>query len=192
MAIWRLAVSRKRYYKDDGELIRFCHDLKSMACPHCHASGTLILHGFLRGYSETDSFKRLQRGRRFFCNNRSANRKGCGRTFSLFLACFIKNFIVQTSSLWRFLENLHSGLNIHKAFRQTGLPISNTSIYRLHGRLKNIQPYLRSHLNRITLPPHSSSREPLIQTIRHLRSAFRVSQNPLMDFQSTFQASCLA
>lgn len=38
------------FFRNDDEWIAIVQQLKLTACPHCQAVGTLVRHGFLRGY----------------------------------------------------------------------------------------------------------------------------------------------
>src|SRR5207247_1421567 len=71
-------------------------------CPHCKAVGTLIRHGYLRGFDEGNSQRKTIRARRIFCSNRNA-RPGCGRTFSVWAAAKIRRRSVTTGALGRLL-----------------------------------------------------------------------------------------
>ena len=77
--------------------------LKLTPCPHCKVVGTLIRHGFLRGFDESNPRRKTLRARRVFCSNRQA-RPGCGRTFSVWCADKIRRLSLTTGCLWRFLQ----------------------------------------------------------------------------------------
>jgi hypothetical protein len=50
------------FYRNDDEWIAIVERLKLTACPHCKAVGTLVRHGYLRGYDgEGDSPQRKSR-----------------------------------------------------------------------------------------------------------------------------------
>lgn len=165
--------------------------LKQYRCPHCKLTGTLILHGYLRGYDLEGINKRIVRGHRIFCSNRN-RRRGCGRTFGVVLAAMLKGFIVRTSHLWGFLKNMAKGMNVFQAFNILDIPLSPTSIYRLYKRLFENQHHIRSHLFR-RLPPPRDIRHanPLVKTIRHLELSFKNIPDPPAAFQYLFQKSFL-
>jgi hypothetical protein len=154
-------------------------------CPHCRQRGYLILHGYLYGYGETDLVKR---GHRIFCSNRNS-RSGCGKTFSMLKSWFIKNFMVYAGILSAFLDKIRQGLCPAKAFRGLGT-MSKTSIYRIYHRFRHSQPRIRTLLKRIKDPPGLNSiKDPVVQTIVHLRSVFK---NCIVSkFQQYFQTSFL-
>jgi hypothetical protein len=82
---------KQRYYRTEEEFEGIRSRLKNNPCPHCRITGCLILHGYLYGYKEDTSSKKVKRGHRIFCNNRLNRKvKGCGRTFSILISGFIK------------------------------------------------------------------------------------------------------
>lgn len=152
--------------------------------------GYLILHGFLRGYSLPEG-ENVIRGRRIFCSNRN-KRKGCGRTFSILLANFIRRIIVTTEQLWKFLMNVHTGIKIKNALEMEHCHYSNKSIYRLYQRFHDQQSRIRTMLSQISKPPEvMNSHNPLHQTIEHLKTAFKDHPCPPQAFQYHFQTSIL-
>ncbi len=183
--------SIKKYYSSQEDFNKFYQKIKLIQCPFCHLVSTLILHGYLYGYSETYNSKKIVRGRRIFCSNRK-KRNGCGRTFSLLISYIIKKFNIQSKSLWWFLKGIANGKNKKKAFKSTRLNFSNTSIYRLYNRFKNHQTHIRIYLLKKCKPPAlPDTVNPMIQTIKHIQEAFRSSSCPIMAFQETFQESFL-
>ena len=71
--------------------------LKQTPCPHCKVVGTLIRHGFLYGFDESNPQRKTVRARRIFCSNRHA-RRGCGRTFSVWFADKIRRLSLTTGA----------------------------------------------------------------------------------------------
>ena len=104
----------KRFVTSERELELSELGIKLCACPHCRQSGTLIGHGFLRGYAERGSGL-VVRGRRIFCSNRG-KRPGCGRTFSVKLGCVLSGFVVRTLTLWCFVQAVLGGLTLRAAW----------------------------------------------------------------------------
>ncbi len=143
-------------------------------CPHCNKSGTLIGHGYLRGYAERGS-ELVVRGRRVFCSNRG-RRPGCGRTFSVKLQTVLSGFVVSTLTLFSFATAVLSGLTRRAAwlFAACG-GLSLSSGYRLWRRLSAAQSALRVRLCREVPAPASTAREPLAQLLQHLTVALRAS-----------------
>ncbi len=180
-----------KFYQDETDFQHIYRRIKSTACVHCQRTGYLIRHGYLYGYAEKSPHPKIIRGHRIFCSNRGLKR-GCGRTFSILAAHILKRFTITTKSLWNFLNNLLKGMTKLAAFRLTGLPFSNSSVYRLYQRIYLRQPKLRALLLKMTQKPDGvQSRNPLIQTILHLKSAFHRAPDPLSAFQLYFQTSLL-
>lgn len=140
--------------------------LKLAACPHCHRTGALIGHGFLRGYAERGSDVEV-RGRRFFCSDRG-RRTGCGRTTSTKLRTVLSGYVVRTLTLWCFVQAVLDGFTRRAAWLREacGVP-SLSSVYRLWRRLCEAQTSLRTRLCREARPPPSTACEPLAQLFAH-------------------------
>lgn len=183
---YTLAAMIVRFYRSAAELKGFQRTLKYRPCPHCRRRGFLILHGYLYGYDERGGVTRIKRGRRIFCSNRN-KRRGCGRTFSLLAAVFIKNFILSTKSLWNFLLHFLKTANKYQAFKRLNLSFSTSIIYRVYQRFHRRQSFLRSRLRMLCPPPPVDDPRPLAQTIRHLRSVFPNASCPLTALQCRLQ-----
>lgn len=182
---------RIAFYKRESDFLEFYHQIKFVHCPHCQRTDQLILHGYLSGYDDRSSNKRITRGHRIFCSNRN-RRQGCGRTFSILAAHILKNFTITTKNLWDFLNNILQGMNKFIAFSILNLPFCASTIYRLYQKINLRQNTLRTLLVKISPPPANvPSRNPLIKTILHIKSAFGRDSNPLSAFQSYFQTSLL-
>jgi len=180
----------KRYYNSEDDFEQFYKKLKQVLCLYCKQAGTLILHGFIYGYSENGDNKKVVRGRRIFCNNRKKSKKGCGCTFSVLAVNIIKNFRITAKSLWCFLSNLVKLPSKIEAFRKLEFPLHDSSAYRLWKKFTNSQTKIRPRLLKLLpapiLPKVSC---PTIQTIEHLKSVFNNSSCPIVDFQNKFQVS---
>ena len=160
----------KRFVTSERELELSELGIKLCACPHCRQSGTLIGHGFLRGYAERGSGL-VVRGRRIFCSNRG-KRPGCGRTFSVKLGCVLSGFVVRTLTLWCFVQAVLGGLTLRAAWLvEAAGALSLSSGYRLWRRLSAAQSALRARLCREAPVPVSMAREPLAQLVQHLAVA---------------------
>ena len=159
-------------------------------CPHCRQRGFLILHGYLYGYSEM-GMSRIKRGHRIFCSDRN-NKNGCGRTFSMLISGFIKNFVISAKTLWRFLDKIKDGMSPAGAFRASDSDMGTTAVYRVINRFKTSLSRIRTYLTRIKDPPKiNHSKDPAILTIFHLKSVFEKSSCPVTQFQHHFQTSFL-
>lgn len=185
-----LGQKRLRFVRDDAQLLEFRHRLKLHHCPHCGHVGALIQHGFLRGYSDSNS-EHVTRGRRFFCSNRH-RRTGCGRTFSvLFSGCF-RGFLVSAMVLFCFVATVLSGTTRYRAARACLSGLCLRSGYRLWRRFEHSQSKLRARLTSVCGPPASQSRVPLVQLLAHFSAVFPNTACPFVEFQERFQEHLLA
>lgn len=179
----------RKYCSSRDALDQWRESLKSRQCPFCGHAGTLINHGYLRGYAETDS-TRIVRGRRFFCSNRH-RRPGCGGTFSVLLCTVIRRFSISANTLWGFISRLYEGEKTSVAWRLSAAGFSVRSGYRMRALLSNAQSRLRTVLCRIRPPPPCVSNEPLSQLTAHFCTAFPLSSCPPAEFQVVFQTPFL-
>ena len=178
-----------RYYASEEDFRQFRSTLKLQTCPHCRKTGTLNLHGPLRGYPEQGGNTPVVRGHRLFCNNRH-RRPGCGKTVSLWLSHFLRNFILTLQTLWIFLAAVMAGHGKADAFRQTKTALHPTTAYRVFRRVEQAQTRLRANLNRQIPPPEPPrSAFPLAATLEHLKAAFPSAHCPPAEYQLRFQES---
>jgi len=186
-----MQVKNRRFYKSQEDFRQIYLGLKQAACPHCKLNGYLNLHGYLRGYDEKACAGKVIRGHRIFCSNRN-KRKGCGRTFSVLALNILKKFIIRAYSLWKFLKNTARGNNKNNSLRSLNIAFSSSSAYRLWKRFRFAQTKIRMFLLRLCCPPIlTKNRQPAIQTILHLKSAFKNTSCPISAFQDYFQAHFL-
>lgn len=178
-----------RYVESAVEFENYRARLKSVPCPHCRTVGSLIRHGYLRGYGEEGSEK-AQRGWRIFCNNRH-RRKGCGRTHSILLAQHLRRRVVRAESLWKFLEGVLSGMSLKASWEKVGSLFCVECGYRLWESFVEAQHRIRTELCRIEVPAVSDLRSPFFQTIQHLSDIFTKAACPVSAFQLRFQKSFL-
>lgn len=183
------------------ELPKFCpsekhfkeihHNLKLIYCPHCRKTQNLILHGYLYGFGYKTYSQRITRGHRILCSNRN-RRDGCGKTFSIFFKVFLKNFIINTKSLWQVLKNHSSGKNKTRSFQSLDLPFCPTTCYRLFKKFHLKQHHIRSYLSRRCKAPKDTNENitPKIATLRHCQKTFP-REDPIAAFQQYFQVSFL-
>jgi hypothetical protein len=106
--------------------------LKLTACPHCNVVGTPIRHCFLYGFDDSSTRRKTLRARRVFCSNRNT-RRGCGETFSVWLAHKIRRFSLTTRCLWKFLHRAALG-TISAAIRPADCPLSDRSLQSIWKR----------------------------------------------------------
>ncbi|MBU1085885.1 MAG: hypothetical protein KKD05_00015 [Candidatus Omnitrophica bacterium] len=181
----------KHFYSCSGDFQRFYFRLKQTPCPYCKSAGSLILHGYLSGNHQTISGEKIIRGRRIFCSNRN-RRVGCGKTFSLLAANILKGFNICANSLWRFLNNISKGMSKIQALKKLNLPFSDSTVYRLFKIFSHRQSRIRTLLLRQSpVPQLPFINHPPIQTIVHLKSAFKNFPCPITAFQLSFQTPFL-
>ena len=176
-----------RYYASEEDFQQFRLSVKLRACPRCGKTGTLNLHGHLRGYPEHGGNTPVVRGHRLFCNNRH-RRPGCGKTVGLWLSHILRGFILTLHTLWLFLAGILAGRAKADAFRQTKTAMHPTTAYRVFRRVEQAQSRLRVELDRRLRPPEASkSASPLAATLAHLRAAFPHARCPPAEYQLVFQ-----
>lgn len=174
-----------------NELGEYLILLKQLCCPKCGVAETLNCHSKLYGNDpHSTQGGRIQRGQRVWCCPRG-QRGGCGKAFSIFLADVLPRHTVGTSALWPLLERLLKGGSIKAAVEALGLPFGLETLYHLLQRMRPQLATVRSVLCREQPAPTSAQRDPLLQTVEHLRSLFAKSICALRDFQIHFQRPLL-
>jgi hypothetical protein len=181
-------MSIPKYYESEDAFKNIHRHLKQFPCPFCRFIGCLILHGYMRGYDDSQSSVTTKRGHRIFCSNRN-RRKGCGKTVSVLLAHCIKHSIFTAHSIWLFFSNALSGMSKRRSMGN--VHASPSTPYRLWKRLRDNIPNIRTRLSRIAAPPDTAD-VPEIQTLRHLSAVFADPLNPISAFQLLFQDSFFA
>ena len=162
--------------------------LKTTPCPHCKRIGSLIKHGFLRGYAQHHQLQKTVRAARVFCSNRH-RATGCGRTFSVWTADKIKHLFLSADSLWQFLQGAVSSGNKLAAFRNLQSGLSNSAPYHIWRRFLNAQVAIRTALARLCEPPRLVSESPAQLTLEHLAQAFQEQPlSPIAAFAVALQA----
>jgi hypothetical protein len=180
-------VGEKRwFYRCAEEWIAIAERLKQTACPHCRVVGTLIRHGFLRGYDDSSPTRKTVRARRIFCSNRNA-RRGCGRTFSVWSADKIRRLSLTTGALWRFLQRAAGG-SIAAAIRAADYYLSDRTLQRIWRRFNHGQSKIRTALSGRCPPPEApAGSRPAGQVLAHLQAAFPNAPCPIAAFQYTLR-----
>jgi hypothetical protein len=177
------------FYRSAEDWTALAERLKLMPCPHCQVVGTLIQHGFLRGFDDSSPQRKTVRARRIFCSNRHA-RPGCGRTFSVWRADKIRRLSLTSSALWSFLIYAAAG-SIRAAVRAADCHLSDRTWQRLWKRLDLGQSKIRTALSGQCPPPElpaAPTHRPAAQALTHLQSAFPDADCPIATFQQTLRA----
>jgi hypothetical protein len=170
----------------DEEWDGLAEQLKLTACPHCKVVGTLIRHGFLRGFDDGSPRQKTVRARRVFCSNRNG-RPGCGRTFSVWCADKIRRLSLTSGCLWRFLKHAAAGSIAH-AIRTADCHLGDRTWQRVWRRFNLGQSKIRTALLGICRParlPTEPPHRPAAEVIAHLKAAFPDADCPVAAFQHT-------
>jgi len=173
----------KRYFDTEEEIEEALEVLSEIRCPTCGAKGRLLRHDCLwRSGGEANGM----RGKRVYCNARAAGRKGCGRTFTLWLSDTLRGRCLQAAALMRFILGLLAGLSVWKAWRGAATGMTLRTGYRTFRRLVVQQSIIRTDLfglNRALL--ESKEKTPLLATLKILKEAF--GMNAVSACQGTLQ-----
>jgi hypothetical protein len=169
------------FYRSDEEWNTMAERLKQTPCPHCKVVGMLIRHGSLRGFDDSSPRRQTLRARRIFCSNRNA-RRGCGRTFSVWLADKIRRLGVTAGALWRFLQGA-LGKGIRAASHAAG-HLSDRTWQRIWRRFNLAQSKIRTALSGRCPPPQlPAEHRPAAHVLAHLQAAFPNVSCPVAAFQ---------
>jgi hypothetical protein len=156
-------------------------------CPLCKRVGTLILHGWLYGYVDTEDGLRVRRGKRVLCTNRRKRNRGCGHTLSIWIEETLWRSRLGALKLWSFLTNVLRRGDKANALKDLSAGLSVSSAYRIWKRFVLRQSAIRTALNKLCPPPQHNTREPAAQTIAHLLAAFPNAACPIVAFQQQLQ-----
>jgi hypothetical protein len=183
-------VGEERWFsRDANDWDVFAERLKRTPCPHCKEVGALIRHGFLYGFDDGSPQRKTLRARRIFCSNRNA-RRGCGRTFSVWIADKIRRLSVTTRTLWSFLKNAVAG-SVAAAVRAVDCPLSDRTLQRLWKRFDQGQSNIRTALFGRCPPPMPAKparRPAAAQVLAHLQAAFPDADCPIATFQHSMRS----
>jgi hypothetical protein len=176
------------FYQSEVEWTSLAERLKLKPCPHCQVAGTLNRHGILMGYDESQRL--VLRARRVYCSNRHAQR-GCGRTFSVWLADKIRRLSLSTTVLWRFLRQVIAGTLAAATRAMAEHDRSDRTWQRLWKRFQLAQSSIRTVLLKRCPPPPLSSDRPEAQVVAHLQAAFPRAECPLATYQHSSHRFCV-
>ncbi len=99
----------------------------SLKCCHCHQTGQLVSHGVVYRQRSIDSIEKV--GKRVYCSTRYG-RKGCGRTYQLYVRNVIPGLRYSTEHLWVFLSALLAGLSVVNAWHKATHSASSRQAWR--------------------------------------------------------------
>jgi hypothetical protein len=178
------------FYRRDEDWIAIVERLKQTSCPHCKTVGMLIRHGVLTGFDDRSPRRQVVRARRIFCSNRH-RRRGCGRTFSVWLTDKIRRLSISTRALWTFLQRAVVG-TITAAVRDANAPRSDRTFQRIWARFDRGQSAIRTALLGRGPPPEVTAepfrRPAAAQVLAHLRVTFPHDDCPIAAFQQAMRA----
>jgi hypothetical protein len=178
---------KQSFFRNAKEWTTIAERLKQTPCPHCKVVGTLIRHGYLYGFDESNQRKTV-RARRVFCSNRNA-RHGCGRTLSVWCADKIRRLSLTTGCLFRFLQDAATGSRL-AAIRAADGHLCDRTWQRIWKRFDLGQSKIRTALSQRCPPPELPARlpsqaphRPTAQVLAHLQAAFPNADCPIAAFQ---------
>jgi len=175
------------FYRDSDDFTAIVERLKQTPCPHCKVVGMLIRHGSLSGFDDSNP-RPIVRARRIFCSNRNA-RRGCGRTFSIWVADKIRRLSMTAGTLWRFLRAAVAG-SIAAARQAADCQRSERTWQRIWKRFDLGQSQIRTALSARCPPPDlpaEPTHRPAAQVLAHLRTAFPDADCPIAAFQQALR-----
>lgn len=177
---------KRWFYRSAQEWTAIAERLKQTPCPHCRVVGSLIRHGFLYGFDDSSPQRKTLRARRIFCSNRNA-RRGCGRTFSAWLADKVRRLSLTTAALWRFLQRA-AAVGILAAIRANACHLSDRTWQRIWKRFDLAQSKIRTALSGHCPPPElPAAHRPVAHVLAHLQAAFPDADCPIAAFQQTLR-----
>jgi hypothetical protein len=173
--------SERWFYRREEDWVAITERLKHTSCPHCKTVGTLIRHGALYGFDDSSPQRKTIRARRIFCSNRH-RRRGCGRTFSVWIADKIRRLSLTTRALWTFLQHAVVG-SIAAAIHATNCPRSDRTFQRIWKRFDRGQSAIRTALLGRGPPAEPARRPAAAQVLAHLQATFPHADCPIAAFQ---------
>jgi hypothetical protein len=179
-----------RYVTSIEEYDKLADKLDILPCPHCHVTGCLNRHGKQRRYDER-SGKQSVCGARVFCNNRG-HMRGCGKTYPVILIERMYRRVVSSSTLWAFLRSLLDGRRTKDAWENCTSAFCLDTGYKLRAAFLKSLSHIRTLLRKLGPPaPCRGPTHPILQTVQHLKNAFRSAVCPVAAFQLRFQQPLL-
>lgn len=175
-----------KFYNEET-LVDIIQKVKLYTCPHCKKIGNLILHGMIKGYTDSINNAKTIKGRRIFCSNRN-RRSGCGRTWSIIKQTFIPNFTVGIKSLASIISNKST---IIVRWKRSNTSYSLSTFYRIRSRFyRNIPMFRTLQISKFKPPIVNDSI--INHTIKHIKLLNSSLTRALAIFQSTHQMAILS
>jgi len=179
-----------KYISNIVEYGKYAERLDLVPCPHCYVIGCLNQHGKRKRFDEMTGQDTVCEAR-VFCNNRG-NMGGCGRTFPMVLIERMCGYVVVCKTFWNFLLALLAGKSIAVAWRSSTPRLCLDNGYKLRQAFIRSQSNIRTLLNKLGPPGMSPGiKDPVLQTIQQVKSAFKGCSCAISAFQLRFQKSFL-
>lgn len=147
-------------------------------------------HSRLAGNDPAHAARQRTRGQRVFCSPRG-RRGGCGRTFAIFLAEVLPRHSVPAGALTGVLLRWLGGSALKSAVDAQRTPFALETFYRLVRRLRRRLEAVRVRLCQVQPPPVTAHRDPLRQTLEHLKLICGDAAAMLRGYQLRFQQPLL-
>lgn len=173
-----------------AEYDKLADKLDFVPCPHCRVTGCLNQHGKRKRFDERTGDEAVCAAR-VFCNNRG-NMGGCGKTFPVVFIEWMSQYIVSCATLWTFLLALLEQTTIKDAWGSATSAFCLDTGYKLRKAFIRSQSHIRTLLGRLGPPARLKDiTDSVLQTIQHLKSAFKGSSCAISAFQAHFQTPFL-
>lgn len=181
----------QKFFKDYNSINQFSLSLdyhqNELECVHCLKNDQFVSHGII--YKQRVNAFAEKVGKRLFCSNRS-NRKGCGRTFQIYVASEVPSFRYGASHLFIFITTLLANVNIEEAYYQATEQLETRNAWRWLKKLKFKLCDYRSFLKvRLALPSNqlASPCNSLTHLLPTFSRLFTSSNNPCVNYQLSQQ-----
>lgn len=184
--------SMRQFYPDYESIHQFTLSLdyhqRELVCLHCSKSDQFVSHGIIYKQHSICDLEKI--GKRIFCSNRYG-RKGCGRTFGLYVANKIPRLRYGAAQLFVFITSLLANLSVAKAYQKATNQLESRNAWRWLNKLMHRLSHYRALLKKrdgTFLPPYhtSSKRLPhLLPTLKRLFS--QTTHCPCWSFQLSQQ-----
>jgi len=165
----------KQFYPDFESIHVFTLSLdfhqNELECAHCRQNDQFVSHGII--YKQRSGSFTEKVGKRIFCSNR-CGRKGCGRTFQLYVANEVPSCRYGAAHLFVFISALMAKLNIEEAYlKATGQSESRHAWRWLKKFMVKLSEY-RSFLKVRQVPQDSCAHQTRSSSryLRHLLPTF--------------------
>lgn len=180
----------QKFYHDYDSIHRFTLSLdyhqNKLECGHCSKSNQFVSHGVI--YKQRSSTLAEKVGKRIFCSNRSG-RKGCGRTFQIYIASEIPSLRYGAAQLFIFITALLANLTLSEAYYQATGQNETRHAWRWLARLTRQLSEYRTFLKVKMTSGFPSHNRLFIHLLPTLAQLFTPTKNGCSDYQIHQQKS---